>query len=131
MYNITDFQYMISLYCPGECVNCGIWKYDKKEITKDEIDLELFEKVLQAKALENVQYIQLTGGEVQLSPKYLEVIKLIAKYKKDIFIHTNISGWYPKIHYDITKESLKYIDKDRFRLDISLDGREENYTKIS
>ncbi len=130
MYNITDFQYMLSLYCPGECVNCGIWRYSKDEITKNEIDLNLFEKVIQANYLKNANYIQLTGGEVQLSPKYIGAVEIISKYKKDAFIHTNISGWYPKTHYDVTKESLKYIKKENFRIDISLDGKEKTYSKI-
>ncbi len=130
IYNIKDFQYMVSLYCPGECVNCGIWKLDKNELFKQEIDISLFEKVLQSKALENANYIQLTGGEVQLSSKYIEAVKLISKYKKDAFIHTNISGWYPKKHFEVVSECLKYVDKSKFRIDISLDGNRENYKKV-
>ncbi len=130
MYKIDDIHYMVSLYCPGECLNCSIWKYDKKEITKNEIDLEIFEKILQSKVLTNTNYFNLTAGESQLSPKYVDVVKLITKYKKDAFIHTNISGWYPKKHFEVTKECLKYIDKSKFRVDISLDGSRENYKKV-
>lgn len=129
-YNIQDFQYQISLYCPGECVNCSIWKYDKYEITKDEIEVEDFESVIQSKVLENVEYIQLTAGEVQLSPKYARIVKLIAKHKPKAFIHTNISGWYPQKHYSVTKECLEVVSPDNFRIDISLDGRKETYEKI-
>ncbi len=130
MYKIEDLLYMVSLHCPGECVNCSIWKEDKKSITKNEIDLNLFEKVLQSDTLKDTNYFDLTAGESQLSPKYIEVIKLITKYKKDAFIHTNISGWYPKKHYKVTKEALKYITPKNFRIDIALDGREENYSKV-
>lgn len=130
MYEISDFQYMVSMYCPGKCANCGIWKYSKAEITKDEIELSLFEKVIQSETLKTANYIQLTGGEVQLSLKYIEAIKIISKYKKDAFIHTNISGWYPKTHYEVVKEALEYIKEDKFRVDISLDGNRENYSKI-
>ncbi len=129
-YNIKDFQYQVSFYCPGECVNCSIWKYDKKEITKDEVDLDLFEQILQSEQLKDVEYIQLTAGEVQLSSKYIDVVRIIAKYKPNAFIHTNISGWYPQKHFDVTQECLKYIDKKNFRIDISLDGRKANYEKI-
>ena len=120
---------MVSLYCPGKCVNCNIWQYDKT-IIKNEIDTTIFENVLKSKILKDTNYFDLTAGESQLSTKYLEVIKLIAKYKKDAFIHTNISGWYPKIHFEITKEALKYIDKKNFRIDISLDGSKESYEKV-
>lgn len=130
MYKIEDLHYMISLYCPGECVNCSIWKEDKKTITKNEIDLTLFERVLQSKLLKDTNYFDLTAGESQLSPKYVDVIKTITKYKPNAFTHTNISGWYPKKHYEVTKEALKYISPKNFRVDIALDGREENYSKV-
>jgi len=129
VYKIEDLNYMVSLYCPGKCVNCNIWQYDKT-IIKNEIDTTIFENVLKSKILKDTNYFDLTAGESQLSTKYLEVIKLIAKYKKDAFIHTNISGWYPKIHFEITKEALKYIDKKNFRIDISLDGSKESYEKV-
>ena len=127
MYKIEDVNYMVSLYCPGKCVNCNIWQ-SGKEVLKNEIDIELFEKALKSKVLKNANYFDLTGGESQLSPKYIEAIKIIAKYKKEAFIHTNISGWYPKIHYEKTKEALNYIKN--LRIDISFDGKEENYKKI-
>lgn len=130
VYKIKDFHYQISLYCPGECKNCSIWKYDKSEITKDEIDIDLFEKTLSSDILSDVSYIQLTAGEVQLSPKYVDVVKTIAKHKPNAFIHTNISGWYPKKHYEVVKECLEYVPKENFRIDISLDGPKEVYETI-
>ena len=41
VYEIQDLNYMVSLYCPGKCVNCNIWKYDRKQITKDELNLDV------------------------------------------------------------------------------------------
>ena len=130
MYEIQDLNYMVSLYCPGKCVNCNIWKYDRKQITKDELNLDIFEKIFTSKYLKDTKYFDLTAGESQLSPKYIDVIKIIAKYKPNAFIHTNISGWYPKEHYKITKEAIKHINPKNFRLDVSLDGKEENYKNI-
>ncbi len=130
MYNIKDFQYMISFFCPGKCKNCGIWKYDAETIREGEISLDSFESVLKSKALENTGYFILTGGEVQLSPKYVGAVKLISKYKPDSFIHTNISGWYPEIHEKIVVESLEFTKPENFRIDISLDGKPENYEKV-
>ncbi|SFO91662.1 radical SAM/SPASM domain-containing protein [Hydrogenimonas thermophila] len=130
MYKIEDINYMVSLYCPGKCVNCNIWQYDKKEIIKDELDINIFEKIFSAKAIQHTNYFDLTAGESQLSPKYIDVVKIIAKNKPNAFIHTNISGWYPQKHYEVTKECLKYIKKENFRIDISLDGKKENYEKI-
>ncbi len=130
MYQIEDITYMVSLFCPGECVNCNIWKYDKNEIRKNELDIELFKNIFKSKYLKETNYFDLTAGESQLSSKYIETIKIIATNKPNAFIHTNISGWYPKKHYEVTKEALKYISKENFRLDISLDGSKDNYKKI-
>lgn len=130
MYNIEDINYMVSLFCPGECVNCNIWKYDKDTIIKNELELENFEKIFKSKYLEKTNYFDLTAGESQLSPKYVDVVRIISQNKTDAFIHTNISGWYPKKHYEITSKCLEYIDKDNFRLDISLDGSQKNYEKV-
>lgn len=130
IYEIEDLNIMISLFCPGKCVNCNIWTYPKEIITKNEIDTALINKALKSKSLKNTFYFDLTGGESQLSPKYLEVIKSIANNIKNPFVHTNISGWYPETHYRKTKEAIKFIPPERFRIDISLDGRPENYAKI-
>jgi len=128
MYKIEDINYMVSLYCPGKCVNCNIWEYGK-EIINNEIDINLFENVLQSQVLTDTNYFDLTAGESQLSSKYLEIIKLISKYKPNAFIHTNISGWYPNKHLEITTKCLQYIKKENFRIDISLDGSRQNYEK--
>lgn len=130
MYKIDDINYMVSLFCPGECVNCNIWQYDKDEIRKNEISLEIFSNIFKSKYLKDTNYFDLTAGESQLSPKYVDVVKTIALNKPNAFVHTNISGWYPKKHFEVTQECLKYIKKENFRLDISLDGSEENYKKI-
>lgn len=130
MYNIEDINYMVSLFCPGKCVNCNIWKYDKDDITKNELELEVFKNIFQSKYLENTNYFDLTAGESQLSPRYVDAVKTIAEYKPKAMIHTNISGWYPKKHLEVVTECLKYVRKENFRIDISLDGSEINYEKV-
>ncbi|WP_333655627.1 radical SAM protein [Dissulfurispira sp.] len=130
LYKIDDVQYMVSLYCPGRCRNCNVWQRKKEEVTKGEIDLVMFERVLQSDALKNVSHFELTAGESQLSPKYVDVVKLIARYKPDAVVHTNISGWYPQRHFEVTKECVRYIKPSLFKIDISLDGRPENYKSI-
>jgi len=130
MYKIEDINFMVSLYCPGQCLNCNIWQYDKKEITKDEIDLDMFESILKSKSLQNVKYFDLTAGESQLSLKYIDIVRLIAKHFPDAMIHTNISGWYPKKHFEVTKECLKFVKPENFRIDISLDGNKKSYKKV-
>lgn len=130
LYKIDDVQYMVSLYCPGRCRNCNVWQRKKEEVTKGEIDLVMFERVLQSDALKNVSHFDLTAGESQLSPKYVDVVKLIARYKPDVVVHTNISGWYPQKHFEVTKECIQYIKPSIFKIDISLDGRPENYKNI-
>ncbi len=130
MYEIDDINYIVSLFCPGKCLNCNIWQYDKDEIRKDELDIDYFKKIFNSKYLKDTNYFDLTAGESQLSPKYVDVVKIISTNKPNAFIHTNISGWYPSTHLSVTKECLKYIKKENFRLDISLDGSESNYKKV-
>lgn len=130
MYKIDDINFMVSLYCPGECVNCNIWQYEKGEITKDEVDLEVFETMLRSDALKGLKYVDLTAGESQLSSKYVDVVRLIAHYFPEAMIHTNISGWYPKKHFEVTQACLEYVKPEKFRIDVSLDGNEENYQKV-
>jgi radical SAM protein with 4Fe4S-binding SPASM domain len=129
-YQIEDLNFMVSLFCPGKCLNCNIWQYDKNEVRRDEIALSLFERVLSSKYLANTNYFDLTAGESQLSPKYVDVVRAIATSKPNAFVHTNISGWYPKEHLKVTQVCLQYIKKENFRVDISLDGSEENYKKV-
>lgn len=130
MYKIEDVNYMVSLFCPGECTNCNIWQYDKEQITNDELNITLFESIFKSKYLKETNYFDLTAGESQLSSKYIDVVRIISENRPNAFIHTNISGWYPKKHYEVTLECLKYIKKENFRIDISLDGSEKNYKKI-
>jgi radical SAM protein with 4Fe4S-binding SPASM domain len=130
MYRITDVNYMITLFCPGKCKNCNLWKFRREEITEGEIEVHLFRRAIDSKVLKDAFYFDLTGGESQLSEKYVETVRVIAEKFPDAFIHTNVSGWYPELHYRRTLESLKFISPKRFRVDVSLDGRPENYNKI-
>ena len=130
IYHIDDINFMVTLFCPGKCKNCSIWKRKKEDVIRGEISLDIFEKVLNSYALRNANYFDLTGGEVHLSEKYVEVVKIIGSNKPNAFIHTNISGWYPEIHKRVVESSLKYVSNNNYRIDISLDGREENYKKI-
>ncbi|RXJ93849.1 hypothetical protein CRV00_09265 [Malaciobacter molluscorum] len=127
-YKIDDVCFSISRYCPGKCVNCNIWKEEVKK--EDEINLSIYETILQSDILKDTFYFSLTGGEAQLSKKYLEVIKLISKYKSKAIVQSNISGWYPSIHYKTVKTALEYLGKNSLNIDISVDGIEEDYKKV-
>lgn len=127
---IDDVNFMVSLYCPGKCLHCGLWKEKKSEITQGEIDPQLIKTALGSAALKDAFYFDLTAGESQLSPNYPTIVRHIAAAKPGAFIHTNISGWYPKKHYEVTKQCLEVASPDRFRLDISIDGRPENYRRV-
>lgn len=127
---IEDVNYMVSLYCPGSCVNCNLCRQDRAAVTKDEITAELFATALQGSTFDKTIYFDLTAGESQLSPKYVETVEIIARHKSDAVIHTNISGWYPAIHQSVTEDCLRFTKPELFKIDISLDGRPENYSKV-
>jgi len=130
LYKLEDINFIVSLFCPGECINCNIWQYDKDEIRKYELDIKVFEKLFKSKYLKDTNYFDLTAGESQLSDKYVDVVRIISSNKSHAFIHTNVSGWYPQKHFEVVKKCLKYIDKNNFRIDISMDGSRENYNKV-
>ncbi|MHC1729398.1 MAG: radical SAM protein [Syntrophobacteraceae bacterium] len=127
---LDDLNFMVSLHCPGACLNCNLWREEKDRITHGEIDLKWVDRALQSEALSGAFYFDLTGGESQLSPRYIEVVRLISLHRPGAFIHTNVSGWYPETHYEIAGECLRYTDPSRFRVDVSLDGKPENYRKL-
>lgn len=128
MYQIDDLVYPISRFCPGKCLNCNIYKTDPR--IEDEVPLEIFENILKSKVLENTFYFSLTGGESQLSPKFIPVLELISKYKSNASIHSNTSGWYTKRTIEIANRGLELFQKDKFRIDISVDGVKEDYEKV-
>jgi len=127
-YKIDDITFSISNYCPGKCLNCNIYKINPK--LKDEIDLKMYDKIFQSKTIQDAFYFSLTGGEAQLSPKFIPVMDLLYKYKDDFIVQTNISGWHTKEHIEIAKYALKTIGSEKFRVDISVDGIEEYYNKV-
>jgi len=129
-YNLNDITFSISNFCPGQCLNCNIYKLEPK--INEELGLDIYEKIFQSKIIQDTFYFSLTGGEAQLSPKFIPILKLFSDYKKkDTYqIQTNISGWHTKKHVEVAKNAIEYIGKDNFRIDISVDGDKEYYEKI-
>ncbi|MEA2049964.1 MAG: radical SAM protein [Campylobacterota bacterium] len=128
-YKIDDITFSISNYCPGKCLNCNIYQVNPR--LKDEIELKMYEKILQSKIVKDTFYFSLTGGEAQLSPKFIPILDLLNKYKgNDCQIQTNISGWHFEQHVNIAEHAIQTIGKDNFRVDISVDGIEEYYNRV-
>jgi len=130
MYKIDDVTLSISNFCPGQCLNCNIYQQDP--LFKDEIDLNIYDTILSSDVLKDTFYFSLTGGEAQLSPKFIPVLDLIQKHKEtdNYQIQTNISGWHTDIHYKVAQHALQTTGKDNFRVDISVDGIQEEYEKV-
>ena len=128
MYKIDDIVYPISRFCPGKCLNCNIYKQNPK--IEDELSVKMFEKIIQSKVLKDTFYFSLTGGESQLSPKFIPILEIISKYKQNAYIHSNTSGWYIKKTIEVAKKGLELFEKDRFRIDISVDGIQTDYEKV-
>jgi len=75
-------------------------------------------------------YYSLTGGESQLSPKFIPILELISKHRHEAFIHSNTSGWHTKRTLEIAHRGLELFDANKFRIDISIDGVKEDYEKV-
>ena len=129
-YKLEDITFSISNFCPGKCLNCNIYKLDPQ--IENEIGLDIYEKIFQSKIVQDTFYFSLTGGEAQLSLKFIPILELFSSYKSkgEYQIQTNISGWHTAHHIKVAKYATSVIGKDNFRVDISVDGDKEHYKKI-
>jgi radical SAM protein with 4Fe4S-binding SPASM domain len=120
---------MVSLYCPGRCAGCGIWKNGKKSL-EGEISIPDFERVLRSESMSQLSYIILTGGESIISDKFVGAVRLIADIHPSATVHINTSGYFPEKTEETIAECLRYIPQEQLRIDISMDGPPDVYKEI-
>lgn len=95
--------FALTYRCNLKCKICKIWEFPPRE----EISIEALEKIF--KGLDNLSWIDLTGGEVTLREEILEIIKLIIKNSNKILIfHISTNGQLPDKVFLLAKEILKF-----------------------
>ena len=99
-YKIT---FALTYRCNLKCKICKIWQCPPK----GEISIDALVKIF--KSLNNLSWIDLTGGEVTLREDISEIIKVIIKNSKKILIfHISTNGQLPERVFLLAKEILKF-----------------------
>ncbi len=111
-YKVT---FALTYKCNLRCRICRIWEKPHRE----ELDSGKVEKIF--KSLYNLNWLDLTGGEVTIRQDLIEIIKLIIKNAKRLSIlHVTTNGGLPDKVFLLAKEILKF--DTNFLINISIDG---------
>lgn len=124
--------FALTYRCNLRCKICKIWKIPpKKELSINEI-----EKIF--KNLNNLNWLDLTGGEVTLREDLIEVVKVIINNSRRLSIfHISTNGQLPQRVFLLAKQILKYnilpifnisVDSTR-KINDGLKGGEDSYQK--
>lgn len=85
-----------------QCKICKIWERPRKE----ELGIEEIEKIF--KSLNNLCWLDLTGGEITLRKDLIEIMKVIIKAARGLsFLHISSNGSSPHTVFLLAKEILK------------------------
>lgn len=118
--------YAITHRCNSRCVMCGIWKIKKH----NELSLYEIENLFASKTLNQLESLDLTGGEPFLRQDIVNIAK-IAEEKlntiKELRIVSN--GFLPNIVIKRVKEILKETDL-KLGIKVSLDGMNKTHEKL-
>ena len=108
----------VTYKCNLKCEICKIWK----RAPSPEMDIAAIERVF--KSLENLNWLDLTGGEITLREDILDIVKVILKNSRHLSIfHVSTNGQFPGTMELIAKEVQKYPVAPI--INVSLDGPRE------
>lgn len=119
--NKIDFiNLALTSKCNLKCIMCDIW-----EQKGEQISLEIVEKLLSSKKLNNNVNISLTGGEPFLFQDFVSLFEIFKKYNRKIYSITTNGVLIDKIIKTIKILKLKNFEDvfaKNFVLNISVDG---------
>jgi len=124
--SISKIMFAVTYNCNSRCNMCNIWKRkSKNELSTKEIK-NFFLK--NKKLLKDLKVISLTGGEPFLRKDLVEIVRIIANFKKEIHIHISTNGL-------LTERIIKYVKEikkitNHFDISVSIDGTKEMHEKI-
>lgn len=117
--------------CNAKCIMCNIWQ----EKGSQEISLKRLESLFSENILaDNIESINITGGEPLLRKELVDIIRLVAtKCKKLVTLTINTNGFFYKKYPNLLSEIQK-IQKETKKFQvmfyISLDGPREIHDLI-
>lgn len=116
--------------CNSRCETCHIWKINKDDPTKKDLEINLKDIENIFKEMSNsLLWLSLAGGEVTLSEDTEEIVRLAKKYCPNLcFITFTTNGLIPKRVQQLA-QVIKDHDIDCF-VTVSLDGNKEVHDKL-
>ncbi len=124
---IKNVEIWITDKCNSHCIICDTWKNKNNDY---EFSSKELKKILSKKEFQNVESLQISGGEPMLREDVKDVIIMIINILpelKKITLTTN--GTYPQNTLSVFKKFQKYNNID-FKLCVSLEGKREVHNKI-
>lgn len=110
--------------CNSRCLRCGIWKSG----IENEWFLTDYEKLFKENGY--FSWIDITGGEVFLRKDLLEIVKLIKKYERKLYLlHIPTNGIETTSIVKTVSEIIK-IGFSKFIMTVSLDGLPVTHNRL-
>lgn len=115
--------FAVTYKCNLKCKICKIWE----RASMHEMDIAAIEKVF--KSLGNLNWLDLTGGEITLREDIIDIVKVILKNSRRLAIfHVSTNGQLPDAIESIVKE-IKKSPAAAF-VNVSLDGPRHIHDKL-
>lgn len=129
--NLADLEYpyrftfILTHKCQFRCSMCNIWKkHAENELTLEEIG-KFFEKS------NKFSWINLSGGEISLREDIYEIIEVIFKHCKNLYIlDFPTNGFRTEQIVDIVKRILTSHNPKKLLVTVSLDGPPQTHDEI-
>jgi len=110
--------FVLTYKCNLRCEICRIWEKPYRE----ELNAQNIEKIF--KSLHNLNWLDLTGGEITLRQDLIEITKLITRSSKRLSLfHVSTNGQLPDKVFSLAKEVIR--SNITFMANVSLDGPED------
>lgn len=116
----TYLIFYVTSQCNSRCKMCFNWKYNTKQVKKDELSLEEIQKI--SKSMGYLQYITLGGGEPFLRKDIDEISKIFYDNNKTRIFSIPTNCLTPKLIAERTERMLKKCPDAIFKVSMSIDG---------
>jgi MoaA/NifB/PqqE/SkfB family radical SAM enzyme len=118
---ISNFQ--VTDKCDGKCKICNIWNTTPREDPTIEQIQGFFEE--NQNSLQNLKFIQLTGGEPFLRDDLPEITEIVHEAAPSCSIWIPTNGLQPERIVHLTSLILENINSSRLGISVSIDGDAE------
>ena len=127
-FDLLNFPYKLNFAvtnkCNSRCKTCNIWK----KRACNELSLSEIEKIF--KEINFFSWINLTGGEPFLRKDLVDIVEVLHKNCKDLFIlNIPTNGFFPSLTYKKVEEMLS-LNIPWYIVTVSLDGPRKEHQKI-